>query len=152
MVKGDKDEVERLDRASWKIAATLAFALTVALTFAPFPADAADTGKGKSLSGEWGILIVQPVTGCEWNGVIRLIERGGELSGRGSATASSVSPRCPRLEGKVNGTVQGGLVQFGFGTGPLGRAEFEGSVAAGAGEMTGTWATRSASGDWAAAR
>jgi hypothetical protein len=148
VITEDVDEVERPDRASSRIAASLACALILA----PSLSVAADTGKSRPLSGEWGILIVQPVTGCEWNGVIRLIERGGELSGRGSATASSASPRCPRLEGKVNGTVAGELVQFGFGTGPLGRAQFEGRIAAGAGEMTGTWATRSASGDWAAAR
>jgi hypothetical protein len=144
--------VETLDRLACRTAAALGFALAFALIVVPSFTLAADAGKGRSLSGEWGILIVQPASGCEWNGVVRLVQRGEQLSGRGSAAGPSGSPRCPRLEGEVNGTVQGGLVRFGFGTGPLGRAEFEGRTSAGAGEMAGTWATRSASGDWAAAR
>lgn len=130
----------------------IAAALIFALLSAPLPAPAADATKGRLLTGEWGVLILQPRTGCEWNGVIRLAERAGQLSGRGSATASTSSPRCPRLRGNVNGTVQGAVVRFGFGTGPLGQAEFEGHVSDSANEMTGTWTTRSASGEWAAAR
>ena len=135
-------------RFSGQITAALAFALLMA----PPHVLAADATKGRALTGEWGVLILQPRTGCEWNGAIRLAERAGQLSGRGSATASSSSPRCPRLQGNVSGTVQGAVVRFGFGTGPLGQAEFEGHVSDSANEMTGTWTTRSASGEWAAAR
>lgn len=66
--------------------------------------------------------------------------------------ASSSQPRCPRLERKVNGTVQGKVVRFGFGTGPLGKAEFGGYVSESTNEMTGTCTARSAAGEWAAAR
>ena len=104
------------------------------------------------MTGDWGVLIVQRASACEWNGVIRLVERDGQLSGRGSATASSAAPRCPRLEGQVNGVVRGDVVRFGFGSGALGRAEFEGRIASGGAEMTGTWSARSAAGEWAAAR
>ena len=128
-----------------RTAATLAFALVVA-------SSPSAVAKGRTLTGDWGVLIVQRASACEWNGVIRLVERDGQLSGRGSATASSAALRCPRLEGQVNGVVQGDVVRFGFGAGALGRAEFEGRIAPGGAEMTGTWTARSAAGEWAAAR
>ena len=135
-------------RCSGQITAALSFALLLT----PLPLLAADATAGRLLTGEWGVLIVQPRTGCEWNGAIRLVERDGRITGRGYATASSSQPRCPRLEGKVSGAIQGEVVRFGFGTGALGKAEFEGYVSQSANEMTGTWTTRFAAGEWAAAR
>jgi hypothetical protein len=129
-----------------------AAALTFALVSTPFPLAAADESARHPLTGEWGVLIIQRARGCEWTGVIELVERSGRLSGRGSATPSPGSRHCPRLEGKVNGDVQGDVVRFGFGTGPLGRADFQGRITPGANDMNGTWSTRSAAGEWSAAR
>ena len=78
--------------------------------------------------------IVQPSTGCDWLGEVRLKEQGGVLGGQGSATPSKDSRdprRCPPLKGAVDGTVQGTTVRFGFATGRLGRAEFSGRVVRG---------------------
>lgn len=106
----------------------------------------------RPLTGTWAVRIVQPATGCDWTGVVRLVERDRELSGRGSANPSPGARRCPRLEGEVNGDVRGAIVRFGFGTGPLGQAQFEGKILEGGDEMNGSWSTRSASGQWAAGR
>lgn len=115
---------------------------------------AAQAQDQRTLTGEWGVLIVQPASGCEWDGVIRLRERGGRLSGEGRAVPrrSPASARCPWLEGAIQGERQRETVRFGFATGRLGEADFEGRVAADAQTMTGTWRTRSSRGDWAAAR
>jgi len=107
-----------------------------------------------TLTGEWGVLIVQPASGCEWDGVLQLREDGGRLSGKGRAAPRSpqASARCPWLEGAVQGERQRDTVRFGFATGRLGEAAFEGRVVPEAKTMTGTWRTRSARGEWSAAR
>jgi len=118
-------------------------------------AHTADSSAQPTLTGDWGVLIVQPTTGCEWTGVIRLREQAGRISGDGVAEPPiglGRGTRCPRLEGQVQGDRRGETVRFGFATGQLGRADFEGRVAADAKEMTGTWRTRSARGDWSAAK
>jgi len=110
---------------------------------------------GEPLTGLWAVRIVQSATGCDWTGEVRLKEKDGALSGDGSATASKDSRdprRCPPLKGEVNGTVRGDVVRFGFATGRLGKAEFEGKVVAKSKQMHGLWSTRSAAGQWAAAR
>jgi hypothetical protein len=107
------------------------------------------------LSGRWAVRIVQSSTGCDWTGEVRLDEKDGTLTGDGSAAASKDSRdprRCPPLKGEVNGTVRGDVVRFGFATGRLGKAEFEGKVVAKSKQMQGLWSARSAAGQWAAAR
>ena len=108
-----------------------------------------------SLTGLWAVRIVQPATGCDWLGEVRLNEQGGVLSGQGLArpTKESRDPRrCPPLKGAVDGTVQGTTVRFGFATGRLGRAEFTGRVLRGGAQMQGDWSARAAAGQWAAGR
>jgi hypothetical protein len=109
----------------------------------------------RPLTGTWAVRIVQPSTGCDWLGEVRLKEQAGVLGGQGSATPSKDSRdprRCPPLKGAVDGTVQGATVRFGFATGRLGRAEFSGRVVKGGAEMQGDWSARAAAGQWAAAR
>ncbi len=118
-------------------------------------ARAADPAARRTLTGDWGVLIVQPATGCEWSGVIRLREQAGRITGDGVAEppiGPGRTSRCPRLEGQVQGDRRGEIVRFGFATGKLGRADFEGQVAADAKEMTGTWHARAARGEWSAAK
>lgn len=110
---------------------------------------------GKSLNGRWSIRIVQPATGCDWVGEVRLDQSAAVLTGHGSAAATKDSrgaSRCPPLKGEVHGSVRGEIVRFGFATGRLGKAEFEGRIAKKGMEMQGSWTTRSAAGQWAAAR
>lgn len=107
------------------------------------------------LTGRWAVRIVQPATGCDWVGEVRLNEKAAVLTGEGSAAATKASRdprRCPQLKGEVNGSVRGQIVRFGFATGRLGKAEFEGRVVKQGREMQGSWSTRSAAGQWAAAR
>ena len=109
----------------------------------------------RPLTGLWAVRIVQPATGCDWLGEVRLKERAGVLSGQGSATPTKESRdprRCPPLKGAVDGTVQGATVRFGFATGRLGRAEFTGRVLRGGAQMQGDWTARAAAGQWAAGR
>ncbi len=107
------------------------------------------------LTGSWAVRIVQPATGCDWVGEVRLKERSGVLTGEGAASATKASRdprRCPPLKGEVNGAVHGEIVRFGFATGRLGKAEFEGRLVKQGREMHGSWTARSAAGQWAAAR
>jgi hypothetical protein len=118
-------------------------------------AGTAEVSAQRAVDGNWGVRIVQPATGCDWVGQIRLSERAGRISGRGQAAPSSEArqpARCPRLEGQVEGERRGEVVRFGFATGRLGKADFEGRLDAGEREMHGTWRARSASGQWAAGR
>jgi hypothetical protein len=132
-----------------------ALVLCVALGLAWNPAVAEGSPSTRPLTGLWAVRIVQPSTGCDWLGEVRLKEQGGVLGGQGSATPSKDSRdprRCPPLKGAVDGTVQGTTVRFGFATGRLGRAEFSGRVVRGGAEMQGSWSARAAAGQWAAAR
>lgn len=107
------------------------------------------------LTGRWAVRIVQPATGCDWVGEVRLNERSAVLTGEGAASATKASRdprRCPPLKGEVNGSVRGEIVRFGFATGRLGKAEFEGRLVKQGREMQGSWTARSAAGQWAAAR
>lgn len=133
-------------------------AVALALTGA-WPAVAWPAGAGgavaQPLTGRWAVRIVQPATGCDWVGEVRLDEKATVLTGEGSASATKDSRdprRCPPLKGEVNGSVRGEIVRFGFATGRLGKAEFEGRIVKQGREMQGTWATRSAAGQWAGAR
>lgn len=115
----------------------------------------ATTERDASLTGRWGVRIVQPATGCDWVGEVRLDQRSAVLTGEGSASATNHSRdprRCPPLKGEVNGSVRGEIVRFGFATGRLGKAEFEGRLLKQGSEMQGSWTARSAAGQWAAAR
>lgn len=108
-----------------------------------------------ALDGSWEVHIVQPRTGCTWKGQIRLTEQAGHIAGRGLATPSAEShapARCPRLEGEVLGKRRGDIVSFGFATGRLGQADFEGRLDGGEQHMHGTWRTRAAAGQWSAGR
>jgi len=118
-------------------------------------ARAADAPAAAPLTGRWAVRIVQPTAGCDWVGEVRLTERAGALDGEGSAapTKDSRNPRrCPQLKGRIAGSVRGGIVRFGFATGRLGKAEFEGRIVKQGKEMQGSWTARSAAGQWAAAR
>jgi hypothetical protein len=131
---------------------TLVYAVAIACAATVHAADSSAQG---TLTGDWGVLIVQPAVGCEWTGVIRLREQAGRITGDGVAEppiGTGRGARCPRLEGQVQGDRRGETVRFGFATGQLGRADFEGRVAAEAKEMTGTWRTRAARGEWSAAK
>jgi len=121
----------------------------------PGPARAGDEPPRSELDGDWGVRIVEPATGCEWLGQIRLEETAAKISGRGTAApgpAARAGARCPRLAGRVEGERRGDVVRFGFATGPLGNADFEGRLAPQGGEMRGSWRTRAAAGQWAAGR
>lgn len=126
------------------------------LALAALPtAQAAGSPPTPPLTGLWAVRIVQPSTGCDWVGEVRLNEKAAVLTGEGSAAATKASRdprRCPPLKGQVNGSVRGEIVRFGFATGRLGKAEFEGRVVKQGREMQGSWSTRSAAGQWAAAR
>jgi hypothetical protein len=114
-----------------------------------------DAQAGRALDGAWGVRIVQPRTGCTWVGHIRLTEQAGHIAGRGLATPSAEShapARCPRLEGDVLGQRRGDIVSFGFATGRLGQADFEGRLDGSEQHMHGTWRTRAAAGQWSAGR
>jgi hypothetical protein len=107
------------------------------------------------IDGTWGVRIVQPDTGCEWVGQIRLDEQAGRIAGRGRAAPTSAArqpARCPMLEGEVQGERRGDVVRFGFATGRLGKADFAGRLDPDGKVMRGSWSARSASGQWAAGR
>ena len=104
------------------------------------------------VQGTWAVLIDRARRGCVWRGRIRLVQRGTRVVGSGWAEAKGRSPRCPRLQGKVEGSVSGPLVRFGFATGRLGTARFEGFVDANRGTVKGDWASGRVSGTWSAKR
>jgi hypothetical protein len=103
-------------------------------------------------SGRWRVSIAQPATGCRWIGHVAMDQRGATLNGRGAARRVEGARCPPSLAGKISGSVQGVRVRFGFAFGRLGQASFVGRIDAGGGGMSGSWATRSASGDWSATR
>ncbi|MDH3240125.1 MAG: hypothetical protein OEO83_05610 [Alphaproteobacteria bacterium] len=104
------------------------------------------------VQGTWAVVIDRSRRGCVWQGRIRLVQRGSQIVGSGWANAKGRSTRCRELRGKVEGTVSGPLVRFGFATGPLGTARFEGYVDSDRGTIKGDWASGSRSGNWSAKR
>lgn len=104
------------------------------------------------VQGSWSVVIDRARRGCVWRGRIRLVQRGTRIVGSGWAHAKGRSPGCPELRGKVEGTVSGRLVRFGFATGRLGAARFEGFVDSDRGTMKGDWAAGRRSGNWSGKR
>jgi|GEM_PF-2797468 len=108
----------------------------------------------KAVAGLWAIAIAieQPRTRCRWEGHVRLVQIGRRLTGSGKAKAVGRAPRCPPLEGNIDGKVDGNGVRFGFAMGRLGVAEFEGVLGDGGRTLAGRWRGRAASGLWWAER
>jgi hypothetical protein len=104
------------------------------------------------VEGSWSVVIDRARRGCVWRGRIRFVQRGTRVVGSGWAHSKGRSTRCPELRGKVEGTVSGPLVRFGFATGRIGTARFEGFVNAEKGTIKGDWASGRRSGNWSAKR
>jgi hypothetical protein len=104
------------------------------------------------VQGSWAVVIDQARRGCVWRGRIRLVQRGSRVAGSGWAQTKGRSNQCPELHGKVEGTVSGPLVRFGFATGRIGTARFEGFVDVENGTIKGDWSSDRQSGNWSAKR
>jgi len=105
------------------------------------------------VQGTWAVVIDRARRGCVWRGRIRLVQRrGARIVGSGWANSKGRSSQCPALQGKVEGTVSGPMVRFGFATGRLGTARFEGFVDVDRGIIKGDWAAGRRSGNWSAKR
>jgi hypothetical protein len=104
------------------------------------------------VQGSWSVVIDRARRGCVWRGRIRLVQRGTRVAGSGWAQAKARSTHCPQLQGKVEGTVSGPLVRFGFATGRIGTARFEGFVDAEKGTIKGDWSSGRQTGNWSAKR
>lgn len=104
------------------------------------------------VEGHWAVTIERKGRGCVWRGRIRLSQRGGRIAGAGWARAVKRARRCPDLKGKVEGEVEGRVVRFGFATGRIGTAWFEGQLASRGSTMRGRWRAGRATGAWSAAR
>ena len=107
---------------------------------------------GISVAGLWAVVIEQPRRRCRWEGSVRLEQRGDRIAGSGEAKPVGHNRRCPLLKGKIDGKVDGNSVRFGFATGRLGVADFEGTLGEGGRTMSGRWRGRSAAGQWRAER
>lgn len=105
-----------------------------------------------SVAGAWALTIEGRDGRCVWRGRIGLRQHAGRISGAGWARPKNRGRRCPDLKGKVEGEVEGRVVRFGFATGRLGTAQFEGRLAAGRRVMRGHWDAGRASGVWSARR
>ena len=105
-----------------------------------------------SVAGLWAVAIEQPRTRCRWEGHVRLAQKGHRITGSGEAKPVGRNRRCSPLKGNIEGANDGSLVRFGFATGRLGVADFEGTLGDGGRTMSGGWRTRSAAGQWAAER
>ncbi len=106
----------------------------------------------KPVAGLWAVAIDQPRTGCRWHGHVRLAQRGRRITGSGKAQPAGRNRRCRPLKGAIDGNVDGNHVRFGFATGELGTADFQGMLDIGGLAMEGRWRARSASGRWWAER
>lgn len=115
------------------------------------PARAADT-RPAAIEGVWHVVIHQDRGRCTWRGTIALAETGERIAGEGGAKPPRHLRRCRALNGAVEGRVEGRRVRFGFATGPLGAADFEGTLGEGRRTMAGTWSARRAAGRWRAER
>ena len=104
------------------------------------------------VTGDWRVDIENKRRRCRWQGQVHLDQIGTQLTGRGEATAPPAQRFCPRLKGKVEGSVNGQQVKFGFATGRLGTGEFDGQLAPDGRMLNGTWAAGSAAGTWRAER
>jgi len=104
------------------------------------------------VTGAWRIDIQSKRRQCQWQGQVRLELKGTLLSGAGEAAPPAAQRFCPRLKGRVEGSVGGQIIQFGFATGRLGTGEFDGLLQPGGRLMKGTWLAGSAAGTWTAER
>lgn len=103
------------------------------------------------VTGDWHVDIERGRR-CRWQGQVRLDQNGDQLSGNGHAAAPPAQRFCPRLEGVVEGSVNGPVVKFGFATGRLGTGEFDGSLTPDGRMLNGTWSAGAAAGTWRAER
>jgi hypothetical protein len=101
--------------------------------------------------GAWAVAIEQAGGRCRWEGSVRLAQQGKRIEGSGEARPVA-GKRCPILRGAIEGTVNGRQVRFGFATGGLGTARFDGTLGADARTMTGRWRAGRAAGTWWADR
>lgn len=104
------------------------------------------------VTGLWRIDIEHKRRRCRWQGQVHLEQNGTRLTGSGEAAASPAQRFCPLLKGKVEGSVGGQVIKFGFATGRLGTGDFDGLLVPGGRRLTGTWSAGSAAGTWNAER
>lgn len=104
------------------------------------------------VTGVWHIDIENKRRRCHWQGQVRLDLNGTLLTGSGEAAAPPAQRYCPLLKGRVEGSVGGQVIKFGFATGRLGTGDFDGLLAPGGRMLTGTWSAGSAAGTWKAER
>ena len=102
------------------------------------------------IQGRWRVMIELSSGRCRWRGFVELRQRGRRITGRGSARPARKARRCPVLAGKIRGHITGARIGFGFPTGALGRADFEGRLDSRTGTMRGSWNARSRGGSWRA--
>lgn len=130
----------------------LAIALAAPAPLGPAPPAAAADAPTRAIEGTWRVVIDQSRGRCGWRGTISLTRTGRRIAGEGQASPSKRQRRCPTLKGAVEGRIEGRQVRFGFATGRLGTAEFEGTLGDKPGIMSGRWSARRASGRWQATR
>ncbi len=104
------------------------------------------------IHGRWTVAIELSSGRCRWEGTVTLAQRGREITGRGAARPVGRGQRCPPLGGAIKGRITGPRIGFGFATGALGRAQFDGTYNPQTDTMSGAWRARFAAGPWRADR
>jgi hypothetical protein len=105
------------------------------------------------VEGRWIVVIELGSGRCRWRGSVSLRQDGRRVFGEGSARPHGRrSRRCPSLGGGIEGRVTGPRIGFGFATGHLGRADFEGTYDPKTETMRGHWRAGRAAGAWSAER
>ena len=105
-----------------------------------------------NIEGRWAVAIELSSGRCRWEGSVTLAQRGREITGRGAVNPVGRDRRCPPLGGAIKGQVTGPRIGFGFATGALGRAHFDGTYDPATETMEGAWRARNGAGSWRADR
>jgi len=95
-----------------------------------------------NVSGRWAVAIELDTGRCRWEGSVTLRQLGTRITGWGRARPVDRDRRCPPLGGDIEGAVTGPRIGFGFATGTLGQARFDGTYDPKTGIMEGTWRAR----------
>ena len=104
------------------------------------------------IHGRWSVAIELSSGCCRWEGSVTLRQRGREITGKGAVRPVGRRRRCPSLGGAIKGRITGPRIGFGFATGALGRARFDGIYDPQTDTMEGAWRARNATGPWRADR
>ncbi len=104
------------------------------------------------IQGRWALAIELASGRCRWRGGVNLRQRGREITGRGAVSPTGRARLCPPLGGAIKGRITGPRIGFGFATGALGRARFDGTYDPATDTMEGTFRARAAGGSWRAER